>query len=1047
MQNDIKKVLIERLKPLFVQYDTYFQDFVSIGQRIDAGLQSNSEILNEIRHRFNNLSATVELVLEGVDVFDAEIKKTHDFLKKSIENFKESVLISENVGTDLNNIAEILKKIQFNVRKLAEIIYNINFVSESIEVASRNAGITAFHAGREGRGFEVIAREMTELVRNAQVPTKIIPVISNDLLRNIDELNQDLKKIQDVILYLREIADKFLNINNELLALVPYLENSIRDISNSISIQKDLHLNLQKESNKLPEYLDDTFRIIRTTAITELFLGAFFQHLNNIKNNLMIAEDEQNFYFIFNTIKIVLDNEPKLEGEHERFFNVALKKLEIHTYERLILQFVSEAQHLNEVIGVILEKMRSWIKTHNFANETLIRAKIFYQDIGELLGSLNDKSNRLKELINKVDRPVQDLKRITERSRLLGLYAGIESARSGKYAESLGVVTNEIKTLSMRSSEFVGSIDSVLGEILKDINYLIACFIRTTKDIELGMDSLTVSMNAVGESTKVLNNLSSLSQEMFSSTSEMINQCRMLGEHHRNFDAEYHKINEYFSSYRTIIKSGESLTKEMKTIINEFKKDIALLTTKRKKIVLRATEDPITLDPAVKTDTTSHQVIEQIFTGLYTFDQLNHLVPGVAFAFTVSEDGRVWDFNLKKGVKFHNGVELQAKDVLFSLNKVKRGPNANFIEYLTEMLIIDPYHIRFILKFPYVPFLANLACGVCDIVPTDFNPDKPIGCGPYKLVSYEKNKEIILEAFDDFFDGRPPIDECIIKVIRDDREAVEMFKKGEISILYLTTDMLQEFSREDIYTGPVLSTQYIAINFSKKSPFFDLNVRKAMNYALDREYYCRTLLKGKAIPAYGVYPPGLPGYNNNLQFYQCDIKKARDLMRQAGFGSGIPEEFVLDVRAGVDTTKRAEFIKDAFAKIGIHIQINPLPWEDFLNKTYSGNSILSLRGWVSDNGDPDNFVYTLFHSKNFGASGNTSFYANEELDKMIEAARAEQIPRRRIELYQKIENFIVENALWIFVSHGVDCYAVQKHIKGFSVDPFGLIRFRNLFCI
>ncbi|MEO0129713.1 MAG: ABC transporter substrate-binding protein [candidate division WOR-3 bacterium] len=1047
MADDLRTTIIERLKPLFVQYDSNFQDFLSTGQRIDTGLQTNSEILSEIRHRFNNLSATVELVLEGVSVFDTEIKETHEFLKKSIENFKESVLISEKISSDLNNIAEVLKKIQLGVRNLAEIIYNINFVSESIEVASRNAGITAFHAGREGRGFEVIAREMTGLVRNVQRPTKIIPVISNELLKNIDELNQDLKNIKDVIAYLREIADKFLNINNELLALIPYLESSIRDISNSVTIQKDLHINLQKESDKLPEYLGDIYRIIRTTAITEMFLGAFFQHLSNIKNSLMIAEDKQNFYYIFNTIKQVLEYEPRLEGEHEHFFNVALRKLEMHTSERLILQFVSEAKHLNEVIGVISDRIKSWTKTHNFANETLTRAKVFYQDIAELLRSLNEKSTKLKELINKVERPVQELKKITERSRLLGLYAGIESARSGKFAEELGVVTNEIKTLSMRSSEFVGNIDAVVGEILKDINHLISYFVRTTEDVKLGLESLTISMEAVGESSKVLDDISALSQEMFSSTAEMVNQCRMLGEHYRNFDTEYHKISEYFSSYGTTIKSGEELTKKMKAIINEFKKDISLLTAERKKIILRATEDPITLDPAIKTDTTSHQVIEQIFTGLYTFDQFNHLIPGVAFTFTVSEDGKIWDFRLKKGVKFHNGIEVQAKDILFSLNRVKKGPNANFIEYLTEMVVIDPYHIRFILKFPYVPFLSNLACGVCDIVPSDFNPEKPIGCGPYKLVSYEKNNEIVLEAFDEFYDGRPPIDECVIKIVHDDTEAVELFKKHEISILNLTTNILQEFSQEQIYTGPVLSTQYLAINFSKKSPFLDLNVRRAMNYAIDRDYYCRTLLKGKAIPAHGVYPPGLPGYNNNLQTYQYDIKKARDLMRQAGFGSGIPEEFVLDVRAGVDNVKRAEFIKDSFAKIGIHLQINPLPWDEFLNKTYSGNSLLSLRGWVSDNGDPDNFVYTLFHSKNFGASGNTSFYANEELDKLIESARAEQIPRRRIELYQKIENFVVENALWVFVSHGVDCYAVQKNIKGFTVDPFGLIRFRNLFCL
>lgn len=1047
MAGNVRSAVIERLKPLLDEYDNNFQNFLNTGQRIDSSLQANSETLGEIRQRFISLSATVELVLEGVEVFDNEIKKTHDLLKKSIEHFKDSLGISEKISYDLGQITNILKKIQQEAGRLGEIIQNINLVSESIEVASRNAGITAYHAGRQGRGFEVIAREMTGLVRSAQNPTRAIPEIAYELLKGVDELNQDLKRIQDVIAFLKEIADKFININNELLALIPHLESSIKDISNSILTQKDLHNSLQKGSERLPEYLDEIYKITRITAINEIFLGAFFRHLNNIKNSLLFAGDDQNFYFFFHMLGKILENEPRLEEELERLLSGTFKKLDIQSSERLILQFISEAKHLNEIIGLVTEKIKSWYKTHKFANETLSRGKVFYQDIKELLAILNNKSYQLKQSINKVERPLFELKRITDRSRLLGLYAGIESARSGEYAGTLGVVTSEIKALSVKSTEFVTRIQILKNEILKALKTLISSFIQASADVDLGLDALNTSFSAITESNKVLDDLSALSQEMLGSTNEMLNQCKLLGEHRRSFDFEYKKIAEDYTSYNATIKGGEAITSRIKSTINEFKKDVSLITTKRKKIVLRATEDPITFDPATKTDTSSHQVIEQIFTGLYSFDQLNHLIPAVAHSFTVSEDGLIWDFFIKKGVKFHNGEEVQAKDVSLSLNRVKKGPNAGFIEYLSDIIIIDPYHIRFVLKFPYVPFLSNLACGVCDIVPCDFNTEKPVGCGPFKLVSYERKKEIVLEAFDDFFEGRPPIDECIIKVVSDDKEAVELFKKGEISILSLTSGMLEEFTSEDIFSGPVLSTQYVAINFSKKSPFLDLRVRQAMNYAIDKEYYCREVLKGKAIPAHGVYPPGLMGYNDKLMGYSFDLKKARELMKEAGVGSGILETFMLDVRAGADTLRRAEFIRDSLAKIGIHLQVNPLPWEEFLNKTYSGNSLMSLRGWVSDNGDPDNFVYTLLHSKSFGASGNTSFYANEELDTMIESARAEQIHRRRIEMYQKIEQFIVDNALWIFISHGVDSYAVQKNIKGFIVDPFGLVRFRFLYSI
>ncbi|MEO0185281.1 MAG: methyl-accepting chemotaxis protein, partial [candidate division WOR-3 bacterium] len=170
MAENVIETLVERLKPLLHQYDSNFQNFLNIGQRIDNALQINTDLLGEIRQRFFSLSATVELVLEGVAVFDGEIKKTHDLLKKSIENFRDSLAISDKIGFDLTNIATILKEIHEQAGKLVDTIQSINLVSESIEVASRNAGITAYHAGRQGRGFEVIAREMTGLVRSSQQP-------------------------------------------------------------------------------------------------------------------------------------------------------------------------------------------------------------------------------------------------------------------------------------------------------------------------------------------------------------------------------------------------------------------------------------------------------------------------------------------------------------------------------------------------------------------------------------------------------------------------------------------------------------------------------------------------------------------------------------------------------------------------------------------------------------------------------------------------------------------------------------------------------------
>ncbi len=1045
MEPNLQELLVRQLKPYLDSYGENFQKFLSIGRQIENRLQADSEVLGEVRHQFDNLSATVELVFEGISVFENEIKRVKELLQNSIKDFNSSLSILARLSQDLKRITEIFDEIKKSGLHLAEIIKNIGIVSEGIEVASRNAGITAFHAGRQGRGFEVIAREMGNLVRISRIPTQKIPLTSSEVFRGIEELTGELKKIQDIISDLNEIGERFSEINAELLTIIPSVETSLQDISASIITQKDLQKALMKENEKLPQSLSGLYNVTRSSAVTEIFLSAFFQHINNVKDGLFKVKDSDSFYSFFNIFKSILLSVPDFSEQGERFLDLSdFKKLEAQSSDRLIIQFVSEANHLNEIISAIANKVLDWLRVYESAIGVLKKAMDFYNEILGILGLLQKKLIYLEESTSKIEEPLQELKRITERSKLLGLYARIESARSGEYAPALGVVTGEIKNLSERIRDFVGNIELIEKKIGQDFKTLISYFICSTSDVEEGISAIKSAISSVDEGNIVLKNLDSLSREMLASTRNMVNQCRTIGEKVRIFNDDYQKIGEDFAKYLEAIKSSNEDCKMIAGTIKEFEKEVSIIIKhKQRTLVFRDTTDPIILDPAKKTDATSHQVIEQIFIGLLSFDSANHLIPGIARSFSVSPDGCLWNFFLRENVKFHDNSRLTAQDVIDSLNRVKVGPNANFIDYIEEMRIIGEDRIQFVLKYPYIPFLANLACGVCDIVPRDFSDKNPVGCGPYRFGHWEKGREILLEAFDDFFEGRPIIDRCVIKIIPDDKEAVEQFKKGEISIMNLSVDMRNEFSPEEIISGPALSTQYISINVGLDSPFKDRRVRQAMNYAIDKEYYTNVLLKGQAIPAKGIFPPGLPAYNENLTGYPYDLRKARELMREAGFGSGIRDSFVFDIREDAEVIYRAEFIRDSLAKIGINLTLNPLPWKEFLDKTYSGKSILSLRGWISDNGDPDNFLF-LFHTRSFGSSGNTSFYSNEEIDRLIESARAEQIVKRRMELYKKIEEMLINDAPWVFLSHGVESFVVQKNIGGFRVDPFGLVRFRNL---
>jgi ABC-type transport system substrate-binding protein len=1044
----LRENIVNKLKTQLEDFNDQFVTFLESGRDIENGLQNNTELLTEIRKKFDNLSATVELEFEGISVFDQEIKKAKDLLQASIAKVHESAGVSAQINQDLNNISDLFKKIQSEGRQLEETIKNISIVSDSIEVASRNAGITAFHAGKQGRGFEVIAKEMTQLVRSSQEPTQQIPRLTERVILGMDQLDFDLKKIAGIINYLNEIAGKFTAIINELLSIIPTIETGIKGIAESIATQKEMHNLLLRENEKLAQWLDTIYDTARSSVITEIFLEGLFRHINDIKDALISVTDAQNFYYIFRTFQTVVEDATRKEDKISREITTeALDDLETSSSDRLILQFVSEANHLHQTIENIEKEVKNWTKTNALTNEVIARGVNFYQDIVEMLTQLNRNLNGIRDMTLEISEPLEDLKRITERSRVLGLYAGIESARGGEYAGPLGVVTREIKNLSRQTASFVDRIGVIENDILKEFNQLGGHFIKSMSDVEQGIGSLKSAIASFEENRKVLSDLGVLAREMMESTNEMFDQCRNLGEQVKDFNENYGKIGKDYGIYAAAIRESSGISDKILTVIHQHEKGIRIAERKDKVLVCRDATDPILLDPANKTDTTSNAVIEQVCTGLLTFNHGNNMIPAVADSFSASRDGRVWDFIVKKGVTFHDGSPVTAADVVYSIIRAKKGTNANFIDYVDNVLAVADNRVRFFLKYPYIPFLANLACGVCDIIPRGFTPDKPIGCGPFRFLSWEKNKEVILESFEDFYDGRPPLDRVIIRTIPDSNEAVARFNAGEISVMRLQSNQVDQIPPENLVSGPTLSTQYLAINVAQDTPFRNKLVRQAVNLAIDREFLINQMYRNRAIPAYGIFPPGMAVFNRNISdLYAYDLKRARQIMVEAGYPNGLKGAFNLDSRDNDESLIRAEIIKSFLEKIGIEITIQTMSFIDFLEKGYRGEALLQVKGWVSDNGDPDNFLYPLFHTRSHGRAGNTTMYSNPEVDRAIDAARIEPSAKRRNQMYQKIEQTIVEDAAAVFLYHPVEFYAVAKNVGGFKVDPFSMIRFRYLWC-
>jgi ABC-type transport system substrate-binding protein len=362
--------------------------------------------------------------------------------------------------------------------------------------------------------------------------------------------------------------------------------------------------------------------------------------------------------------------------------------------------------------------------------------------------------------------------------------------------------------------------------------------------------------------------------------------------------------------------------------------------------------------------------------------------------------------------------------------------------------VIDPYAIKIVLQYPFMPFLSNLACTMAAIVPKELVEEgsldfsrHPVGSGPFILKSWEPGKTLELEPNIHYHERRVSLSGIKFSIDLNDEQKTEALVSGRLDITDVNSLQRRALSQDHtlkVISLPQLNVQYLCINVSRVSPFADKRVRQALNHAIDKKTLIETTgLSGDAMTAVGVFPPELWAYNPNLAGYGYDPGLAKKLLAEAGFAGGLPGEYLLDIRDGKAQMQRAEMVRQNCREVGINIKPNPLSWKALLEKNYGCQSQLSFNGWSSDNGDPDNFLYPLFHSKNTGRAGNVAFFKSPVIDALLEEAVTIRDPGQRLLRYRKIEELIVQEAPWVFLYHSVKSTAVRNAVHGFRPRPFG----------
>lgn len=454
--------------------------------------------------------------------------------------------------------------------------------------------------------------------------------------------------------------------------------------------------------------------------------------------------------------------------------------------------------------------------------------------------------------------------------------------------------------------------------------------------------------------------------------------------------------------------------------------------------------DPKTLDPEVYNDVPSLAVAKQIYSTLVTTNEKNELIPSLAESWEQLTETE-WVFYLRKGVKFHNGEEMTAEDVKFSLERMLTMPSSKMmIEAVNKVNIIDKYTIKVFMNNSFSPFLFNLTHPLCSILNKEYTlklgkdfGQNPMGTGPFKFVNWSKGDFITLAGFKDYFEGAPSIEKVIFRSIPENTNRVIGLETGEIDIAYgiAPVDMTTVENDEDLklIVTPSLSTEYVGINVEKE-PFTDKRVREAIGYAINKKDIVDVTLYGKGIVADTFVSPNVYGSNQDIHNYNFNPEKAKKLLKEAGIAQGT--KINIWVNENPLRTQSAQIIQANLKEIGIDARIEILEWGTYIQKTGNGEHQLMIIGWNAGTGDADNALYPLFHSASKGGAGNRSFYANKKVDDLIEASRIKTGEERK-NLLMDAQTVIMEDAPVIPLFYKNNIVGINKTIKNFVVKGSG----------
>lgn len=506
--------------------------------------------------------------------------------------------------------------------------------------------------------------------------------------------------------------------------------------------------------------------------------------------------------------------------------------------------------------------------------------------------------------------------------------------------------------------------------------------------------------------------------------------------------------------------------------------------------------DVTSLDPHGTNDVPSEKVRVLIYEGLIQQDKDFEVVPQLATEWEQTDD-TTYVFKLRDDVKFHSGKDFKAEDVKASLERAidiaVASPRAYVLDMISEVNVVDDHTVEIKTEYPFAPMLNNLTSGAAkimskDLIDKDYQAaldksgldmtleeyydlrDKggkeyedvaekiaadlksiiekePDGTGYLKFDSRNPGENTVLVKNTDYYDGEMNLDKVTFKVVTETASRLAELESGQSELIAnvqsANIDRVENNPDVTLLRSKTVSFDYIGFN-TKKKPLDDKRVRQAITHAFDKQKVVDGVYNGSGTPANGPITPGVMGYKKDMKSLEYDVDKAKELLAEAGYEDGLKLEMVVndDNPERMDT---ALYLQEALKDIGIDLKINQVEWGAYLEMTGAGEHELFMLGWSNGTADPDNVITPLFITKNHGSNGNRAFYTNEKVDQLAEEARKEIDEDKRQEMYEEIQEQIIEDAPVISVRYTENLNAHVNSLKDVVIDRYDIIDVKDAY--